>query len=475
MKNKYIIPLLALAFVSVLSITIGFAALNTELSISGEAYVRPDYDTRITGLTFKGTEDQGLEKYKYKFTKNSITLFASLPTQNSSITYEIDIKNNTNKDYGITNITGLQSNLEYTIENYNLYDMLCTNKECNNGNTDKILLTIKYKDNGFKSDTIDYAVNLDFKFAYGIDIKYLGFSDISKFPKSFLPGGNVNVNLPSNIVGVMVVKDNKFILANQGYTLNNGILKIPSVKDSLIIANNTATGFVNDGLIMSVLEDSPKSEKSYGLMPNVSGNYGKNIIYGETLTYDNDNNLVLGNDDSIAELSIDNYDISSEYSVYMTLKASTSQSGYPTGAYAATALAISRANSEYLTWFGFNKNYFNIHSYYIGTAMTKTTDYETAGFASFDVSEYSNKITNIQITATKTGNTNVYFDGKLVKTFQSGGTDVAYTSIILGELRKGRGLKMSGTIYDVALYNRALTSDEVLQNYLYAKQNWNIE
>ena len=52
--------------------------------------------------------------------------------------------------------------------------------------------------------------------------------------------------------------------------------------------------------------------------------------------------------------------------------------------------------------------------------------------------------------------------------------ELNYNSATLGDLRPGRELKFIGTVYDVALYNRALTEEEIQTNWNYANRNWNI-
>ena len=82
---------------------------------------------------------------------------------------------------------------------------------------------------------------------------------------------------------------------------------------------------------------------------------------------------------------------------------------------------------------------------------------------------------NIQITARRDGETNVYINGGQVKkTFASGSDAVDYSIATIGDLRPGRGLKYNGIVYDLALYNTELSSDAVRHNWNYAKNKWNI-
>lgn len=201
-----------------------------------------------------------------------------------------------------------------------------------------------------------------------------------------------------------------------------------------------------------------------------SGNYG-------LLEYDASGGLILDNDNPIMTLDIDqSMSVANEYSIYTTLKADTSQIGQPTGTFPGTVLAISDEVNKYLVWFGFYNNYMHVYSYRAsGSFANIAREYTVASFSSFNVSSYSNTTFNIQISATRGGATNVYINGVLVKSFTSGSTEVTFTIATIGDLRPGRGLKFQGTIYDMALYNKALSEEEITQNWEYAKKTWSLE
>ena len=87
---------------------------------------------------------------------------------------------------------------------------------------------------------------------------------------------------------------------------------------------------------------------------------------------------------------------------------------------------------------------------------------------------------NIQVTARR-GHTDasknitrVYINGVEKKSFKSGANPVDYSIATIGDLRPSRGLKYSGVIYDLALYNTELTKNAVDFNWNYAKSKWHI-
>jgi len=87
----------------------GYAALNTSLSISGEAYVRVDESIRITGIKVTSIKNGASETFNSKYSKDTITMGVSLQNNTSQITYEYTVKNETGEDYLIENINVLSN------------------------------------------------------------------------------------------------------------------------------------------------------------------------------------------------------------------------------------------------------------------------------------------------------------------------------------------------------------------------------
>lgn len=93
-----------LVFISGIFLSYGYAALNTELSISGEGYVRVAADIRITNLKVLEKSSGAYETYNNKYSKNTTSIFANLPNQNSYIIYEVEVTNNSSRDYIFTEL-----------------------------------------------------------------------------------------------------------------------------------------------------------------------------------------------------------------------------------------------------------------------------------------------------------------------------------------------------------------------------------
>ena len=131
----------------VLGLSIGYSALNTNLSISGDAIVRADVDIRIIDLKFLEATNGGEELYSSKYTKDTTEIFARLPS-NSSITYEVTITNKTNGRFKVSDIVENFSNITYSldgIEENGVYD----------NQTLTFTITLSNNENDLQEGTLD--------------------------------------------------------------------------------------------------------------------------------------------------------------------------------------------------------------------------------------------------------------------------------------------------------------------------------
>ncbi len=118
MNTKLVITIVI--FTSILFMTIGYSALNVNLTISGEASVIPQSFIEVTNISIKSQENGGLENYNSAFIGNQSNIHVSLPNQNSTITYEIEVTNDTINNYYLNNIEELSTNninIKYEIIN----------------------------------------------------------------------------------------------------------------------------------------------------------------------------------------------------------------------------------------------------------------------------------------------------------------------------------------------------------------------
>lgn len=130
---KFKVPLIYLSiFLAIIFTSYGYAALNTDLSISGEAYVRVDRDIRITNIKQVTSENQGYETYNSKYSKDTTSIFSTLPNTNSTITYEVTVKNKSSDRYILSELiesTYSNANIKYEIIGLKVNDIIDAKEE----------------------------------------------------------------------------------------------------------------------------------------------------------------------------------------------------------------------------------------------------------------------------------------------------------------------------------------------------------
>lgn len=206
--------------------------------------------------------------------------------------------------------------------------------------------------------------------------------------------------------------------------------------------------------------------------------YGDN---GGQLEYDEKGGIVLDNDNAIPLLTTNASAFSDEFSIHLTFKAPFNQTP-PTGSFAATILAIaSRNEGKYLAWIGIYQNYLHVYSFTQTSRRNVAAKLEETGFVSIPLKEsndrwtkYDNKIINVQVTSKKGGKTYVYINNQLAIEFSSGTSNLVADQITLGDLRPYRNLKFTGTIYEIEIYNRVISRDEIQANWERSKSAWEI-
>ena len=160
-----IIPLLLVLVVFM--ITIGYSAISDVFVINNfKAAVRLDKPIRITGFRVVNNNHNGSTLYdEYSF--DTVVSGITLPYADSTVTYEVSITNLGSDEMGLFDITGLPSNMEYTISGYNLESTLCDsvdNTQCTLGSTTVIQMTVGYTENGFAAGNTNYDLSLQFDF-----------------------------------------------------------------------------------------------------------------------------------------------------------------------------------------------------------------------------------------------------------------------------------------------------------------------
>ncbi len=237
--------------------------------------------------------------------------------------------------------------------------------------------------------------------------------------------------------------------------------------------NGETDGYILNNVLTAVTAESVKTQSEFGQFTKVSGNF----IYEED-KYGNEG-LVLGQNTASTPIDEQNK-INQQFTVSVVVEGDTMQNGtespatfeYPdgTGYFGKTVLAISNTQNNYTVWMSIIEDKLRVYVY---GYLTETTAEQ--GFISIDISEYDEKYMNIQLTAERGGNSNIYINGELKVTFPSGKKEFLDTSITIGDLRPGRNLKYEGTIYDVVIYGKALTEEEIQANWNYVSTQFKID
>ena len=183
-KTFFSIELLySMAFLLVtLFLSVGYSAFSVGLDISDiGATVELQKDIRVSDVVAISATGNAVSNYE-EHNSDNVFSSVSLPNSNSSITYNIAITNLGNVEMGILNISGLPSNLTYSMSNYNLKDTLCDSSNptlCKLGSVSIIEITVGYTGNGYNSGNTDYQITLNFDFERVYSITYNGFSSLS--------------------------------------------------------------------------------------------------------------------------------------------------------------------------------------------------------------------------------------------------------------------------------------------------------
>ena len=156
-----------LLLIIVIFLTYGFSTYSDNLAIgNSKARVMKDAVVRITNASANTNSNSGQINY-IDFSADKIYTDINLPNANSTVTLDVTVTNFGNVEMGISSITGLPSNLTYTLTGYNLETALCDsndNRKCTLGSETNFQITIAYDTNGFDGITNLYSLNLEFVF-----------------------------------------------------------------------------------------------------------------------------------------------------------------------------------------------------------------------------------------------------------------------------------------------------------------------
>ena len=117
LNRKGIIPVFVVILtILTILISIGYSALNQNLSVSGEAFLRSKGNVRISRIEMSNAENDGYETYNPEYSKKGTKTYSTLSNKNSTITYTVQITNTTGAKYTVYSmeISNTNSNVSCT-------------------------------------------------------------------------------------------------------------------------------------------------------------------------------------------------------------------------------------------------------------------------------------------------------------------------------------------------------------------------
>ncbi len=181
--NKYLFVLICFL---ILSVTVGYSALQQTLEISGKAAYRVPNIMRITGLALDSATNGGVEEYNSNYFKDSIKVGISLPSKDSTVTYKVQISNLSDVRQWVDNISlSNDDNITFTVSELNIRKDLY-----NPGDSNSFYITFKYKDDANITD-YNLQYNLTVNFVFVEPISYLRQRTTHTFEEIINDEGNI--------------------------------------------------------------------------------------------------------------------------------------------------------------------------------------------------------------------------------------------------------------------------------------------
>lgn len=236
-KTRLNITLSTFCFIFIIFLSVAFSAFQNNLAITNiEAEVRLSEKIRITGFRVNQLNNNATA-INADYNEDKIFGDIVLPNSNSSVTYIVDVTNFGNIKMGIANITGLNSNLKYSITEYKLGEAISENEKYTLGVTKTFYITISYAEKAIPTPNTQ-SINLSFDFQQFYNVTYNGIPG-TNHPNEVLK--NTNLIITTNIKSIdrlIVIEDNVLLEEGTHYTYNEQTkeLIIKNVTGNLILS-----------------------------------------------------------------------------------------------------------------------------------------------------------------------------------------------------------------------------------------------
>ena len=289
-SNKYGKLTVLAILLCVMFLSIGYSTHSAKLSVSDiAAMIKSQKDIRITQISL-ASASTGAVSLSEDNSVNSISSEISLPNSNSTITYYVKVVNIGNIEAAISDISGLPSNLTYSISNYSLNNILCddnNSSQCKLGSSTTLAITIKYAKDGYDSSNTDYSIEMNFTFCYLTDaIARIDNTlyDTLQGAVAAVPTNNTEttITLLNNTSEIITVSKTKNIV----FDLNNKVLS--NVDNNPVISNDGTITVSNGTVTSNAPKNAAINNESNGV---ITINSGEIIATGDRQAFYNNKGI----------------------------------------------------------------------------------------------------------------------------------------------------------------------------------------
>ena len=253
----------------ILSITVGFSAFASEMSIGKiAADVRVKKDIRITDATVTDGKWYNLDAFNYD--TDSILFGEVFYELDDFVSVNFEVTNFGNVEMGIYDIE-VSEGIRYEITGYELKDKLCDNdNNCNLGS--KKIMNLKIYPTGDAGLYSNISVNFDFREMH--TITYEGITNNS-YPTEIISGSNLNVDFTGDIPENLIIYKDGTEVDSSKYTYSNNTLTFNNVSGDLVI--KSAKNLFN---IIKLKTNGVDTNIDFGVASSESNGGGVNTISG---------------------------------------------------------------------------------------------------------------------------------------------------------------------------------------------------
>jgi len=180
--------------------TVAYSAINSTMTIKGDAYARVDADVRITNFKLSSSSSNSTSSYE-EFSVNTIASKFNLLDSSSSIVFDVEVTNYGSADVGILQLIGtVPTGLSYEIINYNLKDKICDDTgKCNQ-------MAVKTFQIKFTGTPGEYEVNLELDFRTYHKVTYTDITN-NNYPTEVIDGAELNVDFTEPLKRIAVYQN----------------------------------------------------------------------------------------------------------------------------------------------------------------------------------------------------------------------------------------------------------------------------